>query len=98
MTAFLLHPQHNVLRRYAPGLILSLLVAAIALWTGNNPRISAAGLSALTLAILLGMVPGNTLYPRLDERCNVGGYLCQTASAAPRHYSLRLSPDIFANC
>lgn len=72
MTALTLHPQHNVLRRYAPGLILSLLVAGIALWAGNNPAISAAGFSALTLAILLGMVLGNTLYPRIDEQCNGG--------------------------
>lgn len=72
MAALTLHPQHNVLRRYAPGLILSLLVAGIALWAGNNTTISAAGLSALTLAILLGMVLGNTLYPQIDEHCNGG--------------------------
>lgn len=72
MTALTLHPQHNVLRRHAPGLILSLLVAGVALWAGNNPTISAAGFSALTLAILLGMMLGNTLYPRIDEHCNSG--------------------------
>ena len=72
MTALILHPQHTLLRRYAPGLILSLLVAGVALWAGNNPAISAAGFSALTLAILLGMLLGNTLYPRIDEHCNGG--------------------------
>jgi len=72
MTALTLQPQHNVLRRFAPGLILSLLVAGVALWTGNNPAISAAGFSALTLAILLGMLLGNTLYPRIDGHCNGG--------------------------
>ena len=72
MTTLILHPQRDIIRRYAPGLILSLLVAGIALWAGNNPAISAAGFSALTLAILLGMVLGNTLYPQISERCNGG--------------------------
>lgn len=72
MTALTLHPQHNVLRRYAPGLILSLIIAGAALWTGTRPAISAAGFSALTLAILLGMVLGNTLYPKIDAYCHDG--------------------------
>lgn len=72
MTALTFYPQHNVFRRYAPGLILSLLVACAALWAGNQPAVSAAGFSALTLAILLGMVLGNTLYPRIDPHCSAG--------------------------
>ena len=72
MTALTFYPQHNVFRRYAPGLILSLLLACAALWAGSQPAVSAAGFSALTLAILLGMALGNTLYPRIDPHCNAG--------------------------
>ena len=55
-----------------PGLALSALIAAAALWAGSIPAIAGAGFSALTLAILLGMGIGNTLYPKISERCNGG--------------------------
>ncbi|MFC6593027.1 YeiH family protein [Deinococcus lacus] len=45
-----------------PGLLLALAVAAVALWLGQSQWASALGLSALTLAIVLGMLLGNTPY------------------------------------
>lgn len=65
-------PHHRALPRYLPGLALSVLVAGAALWLGNIPAVSAAGFSALTLAILAGMVIGNTGYSSIAPRCEPG--------------------------
>lgn len=64
-------PQHHVMH-YAPGLALTTLVAGAALWAGAIPAVAGAGLSALTLAILAGMLVGNTVYPRLWQSCDGG--------------------------
>ncbi|WP_426241263.1 YeiH family protein [Psychrobacter sp. TWP2-1-2] len=62
--------------RHLAGLIVVLIGSLFCLWlntsvnTWTNGRI--VGLSSLTLAILLGMVLGNTVYPNLAERLNVG--------------------------
>lgn len=62
--------------RHLAGLIIVLIGSLFCLWlntsvnTWTNGRI--VGLSSLTLAILLGMVLGNTVYPNLAERLSVG--------------------------
>ncbi|PWK08893.1 putative integral membrane protein (TIGR00698 family) [Psychrobacter immobilis] len=62
--------------RHLAGLIVVLIGSLFCLWlntsvnTWTNGRI--VGLSSLTLAILLGMVLGNTVYPSLAERLSVG--------------------------
>ncbi len=55
-----------------PGLILSAAIGAFGLLLGRIPWFSAHGLSALTLAILLGMVLGNTVYARIGDPCAPG--------------------------
>lgn len=55
-----------------PGLGLILLLAAAALLLGNLPWFSRYGLSALTLAIVGGIIIGNTLYPRMAASCHAG--------------------------
>ncbi|WP_282296244.1 YeiH family protein [Stenotrophomonas sp. PS02289] len=55
-----------------PGLALTAAVAALALLLGQQPALQAHGLSALTLAIALGIGLGNTLYPRLAPRAGAG--------------------------
>jgi len=55
-----------------PGLALSAAVAGVALWSGTIPAVSGAGFSALSLAILIGMVLGNTLYPQIGRPCESG--------------------------
>jgi len=55
-----------------PGLALSAAVAGVALWSGTIPAVSGAGFSALSLAILIGMVLGNTLYPQIRRPCESG--------------------------
>ncbi|MGP5133017.1 YeiH family protein [Psychrobacter cibarius] len=62
--------------RHLAGLIAVLIGSLFCLWlntsvnTWTNGRI--VGLSSLTLAILIGMVLGNTVYPSLAERLSVG--------------------------
>lgn len=58
--------------RYGAGLGLAMLLAAVALQAGNLPVLKAAGLGTLTLAMLLGIVAGNTVYGRLAARCGAG--------------------------
>ncbi len=66
------HPGH-----FLPGLLLTALIAGSAIWLGNLPVIEGLGLGALTLAIVLGIVAGNTLYPRLNRTCNDGVILAK---------------------
>ena len=62
--------------RHLAGLIVVLIGSLFCLWlntsvnTWTNGRI--VGLSSLTLAILLGMVLGNTVYLNLAERLSIG--------------------------
>jgi hypothetical protein len=48
-----------------PGIALVGALAAIAIALGNIGWFESTGISALTLAIALGMIVGNTLYPRI---------------------------------
>ncbi len=50
-----------------PGLVLTGLVAGAAIGLGTLPALQARGLSALTLAIVLGIALGNTVYPAVAE-------------------------------
>lgn len=65
-------PRKNYVALFAPGLLLSAVIAGLALWLGNIPSVAGAGFSALTLAILFGIVAGNTLYPRIHVHCDAG--------------------------
>lgn len=55
----------NTLRQHTPGLLLVLVLALGSLHAAALPWFSQLGLSALTIAIVGGMVLGNTLYPRI---------------------------------
>ncbi|MDR9888769.1 YeiH family protein [Pseudenterobacter timonensis] len=71
MTALTL--QHRrTLWHFVPGLALSALITGVALWGGSIPAVAGAGFSALTLAILVGMVVGNTIYPTIWKSCDGG--------------------------
>lgn len=54
------------------GLVLTALLAAAGTLLAQLPAVQQAGLSALTLAIVLGMVAGNTFFPALAVRCGAG--------------------------
>ncbi|GAA5513819.1 UPF0324 inner membrane protein YeiH [Deinococcus carri] len=58
--------------RLLPGLGLTLAVAALAVLVGNAGWGRSLGFSPLTLAIVLGMVLGNTVYPPLSRTCEAG--------------------------
>lgn len=72
MTDITLQTHHHPARRFIPGLLLSGLITGVALWLGSIPSVAGMGLSALTLAIVIGMVIGNTLYPALHTQCDSG--------------------------
>ncbi|MFU9136492.1 YeiH family protein [Erwinia tasmaniensis] len=59
-------------QRFIPGLLMALLLAAAATWLSALPVIASLGLGALTLAIIVGVVVGNTLYSRVAARCDAG--------------------------
>ena len=55
-----------------PGLLLTGLIAAVAMAAGALPTLQGWGLSALTLAILIGIVLGNTVFPRITHHAAAG--------------------------
>ena len=61
----------------AAGLLLAAAIAAAAIWLGNQPSVASLGLGALTLAIVAGMLIGNTLYPQLQHACDPGVLLAK---------------------
>jgi len=58
--------------KYLPGLLLSGVLAAAGMALGGVGWLQSHGLSALTLAILLGMLLGNTVYGHLAAHCGAG--------------------------
>jgi uncharacterized integral membrane protein (TIGR00698 family) len=58
--------------RFVPGLLLSAAVAAIAIRIGRTDWLQAHGMSALTVAIVLGIVLGNTVYPHVTASSGSG--------------------------
>jgi len=69
---FPLFVQH----RFA-GLLLTAAIAGGAAWLAQRPQLSGLGLGALTLAIMLGIVVGNSLYPALAAQCDAGVLLAK---------------------
>nr|WP_314632394.1 YeiH family protein [uncultured Janthinobacterium sp.] len=66
---------HSVSDRYGrllPGLLLSGMIAWGAIQLGKLPWMQNHGMSALTLAIILGIVLGNSVYARLAPTCGAG--------------------------
>ncbi|MGO9994801.1 MAG: YeiH family protein [Steroidobacteraceae bacterium] len=63
---------HTRLVRLLPGLGLSVLLAICAMQLGTIGWLAAHGVSALTAAIALGILLGNTIYPRVAATAGVG--------------------------
>lgn len=61
-----------MLKRLLPGLVLSAAVAVAAIKLGTLGWLQAHGMSALTVAIVLGILIGNTLYPRIAAESGAG--------------------------
>jgi uncharacterized integral membrane protein (TIGR00698 family) len=60
------------LNRILPGLALSAALALVSIEAGRLGWLQAHGFSALTIAIVLGMLVGNTVYPRVAAGCSSG--------------------------
>jgi uncharacterized integral membrane protein (TIGR00698 family) len=58
--------------RLLPGLVLSAVLALLAIRVGTFGWFQAHGMSALTVAIILGIVLGNTLYPTFATQSDAG--------------------------
>ncbi|WP_447880800.1 YeiH family protein [Serratia fonticola] len=65
------------LPRLIPGLLLTGALTAFSVWAGDVPWVAGLGLGALTLAILCGILVGNTLYPWLQPSCHSGVQLAK---------------------
>lgn len=76
-TKGLSQPQQFALTRYIPGLVLTGVITGAALKVGDMPWFINMGLGALTLAILFGIVVGNTLYPWTQPVCADGVLLAK---------------------
>lgn len=64
--------MNHTLRQRLPGLTLVGLLTFMAIGLEQTGYTAHLGLSALTLAIILGMLLGNTLYPRLSPHFHSG--------------------------
>jgi len=62
----------NSSTKLLPGLLLSAALAAVAIQLGAIGWLQAHGMSALTVAIVLGIVLGNTVYPRMAATSGAG--------------------------
>jgi uncharacterized membrane protein YadS len=62
----------NTLRLLPAGLVLALLLGFSSLWVADLPALKSIGFSALTIAIVVGMILGNTAYPRVAKPCHEG--------------------------
>jgi uncharacterized integral membrane protein (TIGR00698 family) len=60
------------LPKLLPGLLLSAALAAVAIYLGAIGWLQAHGMSALTVAIVLGIVLGNSVYPRIAATSGAG--------------------------
>ncbi|WP_159564707.1 YeiH family protein [Budvicia diplopodorum] len=70
-TAFKQHP-FGFIPPLLPGLLLAGLITGISMYAATLPVMSNLGLSALTLAIVIGMVLGNAVYPLMSSSCGHG--------------------------
>jgi uncharacterized integral membrane protein (TIGR00698 family) len=58
-------PRRRQLMSYLPGILLTGAIAVLATELAKSAWMQANGISALTLAIVGGMLAGNTVYPRI---------------------------------
>jgi uncharacterized integral membrane protein (TIGR00698 family) len=62
----------STLRLLLAGLILALLLGFVSLWAADLTALKSIGFSALTIAIVGGMILGNTAYPLVAKPCHEG--------------------------
>jgi uncharacterized integral membrane protein (TIGR00698 family) len=62
----------SLLKTYAPGVLLTVLIGGAAIPLSQLPWFARNGMSALTLAIVLGIIAGNSFYPRIASMAGSG--------------------------
>ena len=67
----LAHMQTHT-KNYLSGILLSLAIATIALLLAQNQWFQKHAIGALTLSILFGILIGNTVFPRIEDRSMSG--------------------------
>jgi len=77
MTELSIPKTHHPVALWFPGLLLTAAIAGAASWLAQQPAIAAAGLGSLTLAIMLGILVGNSVYTPLASRCDSGVVLAK---------------------
>ncbi|ADO10221.1 Putative PSE family transporter yeiH [Pantoea vagans C9-1] len=77
MTELSIPKTHHPVALWFPGLLLTAAIAGAASWLAQQPAIAAAGLGSLTLAIMLGILVGNSIYMPLASRCDSGVVLAK---------------------
>lgn len=87
----------TVMTRYIPGLVLTGVITGLALNVGDMPWFINMGLGALTLAILFGIIVGNTLYPWLQPVCSDGVVYAKQYLLRLGIIFVRFPPDLSAS-
>jgi uncharacterized integral membrane protein (TIGR00698 family) len=64
--------SRHLVTDYGPGLALAAGIAAVAMSAATLPAMAQLGASALTIAIVLGILLGNTIFPRIAPACGTG--------------------------
>lgn len=65
-------PTPPRVNQYGPGLALAGAIAAVAMFAASLPAMAKLGASPLTIAIVLGILLGNTVFPRIAFACAGG--------------------------
>jgi uncharacterized integral membrane protein (TIGR00698 family) len=64
--------SRHLVTAYGPGLALAAGIAAVAISAAALPAVAQLGASPLTIAIVLGILLGNTIFPRIAPACGTG--------------------------
>ena len=70
------------MRQKIIGMLPVLSVVILAALASRETHLARMGLSMLTLAILIGMLVGNTLYPRISASSSAKANCCALASSS----------------
>jgi uncharacterized integral membrane protein (TIGR00698 family) len=64
--------MHKLAKRFGWGLVFAGLIATAAMWAATLSSVQHLGISALTLAIVIGIAAGNTVFPKIASHCVEG--------------------------
>jgi len=64
--------MQTLIKNYLPGIVLSLGIAIVSLILANITWLQSHAIGTLTIAIILGIFLGNTLYPSIAAHCAKG--------------------------